>query len=51
MIEDAEHIDEELRLKYRYLDLRRPEMLERIKLRHEVFLQFENFCKSKDFLR
>ncbi len=49
MIEDAEHIDEELRLKYRYLDLRRPEMLERIKLRHEVFFAMREFLQKQGF--
>ena len=33
---DAEDIAENLRLKYRYLDLRRPEMLNRLRLRHQV---------------
>jgi aspartyl-tRNA synthetase len=36
MLDEAEHVDEELRLKYRYLDLRRPEMHHRLAMRHQV---------------
>ena len=35
-IEDRIDADELLRLKYRYLDLRRPEMTERLRVRHTV---------------
>ena len=36
MIEDRIDVGEDVRLKYRYLDLRRPIMQETIKLRHEI---------------
>lgn len=36
LIEDDVRVKEETRLKYRYLDLRRPVMLERLKMRQEV---------------
>ena len=35
-IEDYTEANEVLRLKYRYLDLRRPEMTRRMRLRHDV---------------
>ena len=34
--EDAEKTDEELRLNYRYIDLRRPQMQQKLKIRHQV---------------
>lgn len=36
ILDEAEHVDEELRLTYRYLDLRRPEMHQRLAMRHQV---------------
>ncbi len=35
-IEDGIHVDENLRLRYRYLDLRRPEMFKKLRLRHDI---------------
>ncbi|MBA7696934.1 Aspartate--tRNA ligase [subsurface metagenome] len=35
-IEDADKTTEELRLKYRYIDLRRPQMHNKLKIRHQV---------------
>lgn len=48
-IEDAEHVDEELRLKYRYLDLRRPEMNNHFKLRHDVIFAMREYFNEKGF--
>jgi aspartyl-tRNA synthetase len=49
MLENADQVDEELRLKYRYLDLRRPVMQERIKLRHEMFFAMREFLHQQGF--
>src|SRR5579872_2480427 len=42
-LEEAPHVDEELRLKYRYLDLRRPEMQAKFALRHNVVFAMREF--------
>lgn len=47
---DDDDINEDNRLKYRYLDLRRPEMLKRIKLRSEVTRTLRDYLDNKDFL-
>jgi len=47
-LEDAD-VEEELRLKYRYFDLRRPIMQERIGLRHKVIFALREFLNSQHF--
>jgi aspartyl-tRNA synthetase len=42
-IHDSSEINEEVRLKYRYLDLRRPVMQETMKMRHSVTKNIRNF--------
>ncbi|KLU58733.1 aspartate--tRNA ligase [Peptococcaceae bacterium CEB3] len=49
-IEDDLDVDETLRLKYRYLDLRRPEMQETLMLRHRVTQIMRNFFDGHGFL-
>jgi aspartyl-tRNA synthetase len=49
-IEDNVGSDEILRLKYRYLDLRRPEMQRSLVLRHQVAKAMRDFLDSKGFL-
>lgn len=49
-IDDAAEITENLRLKYRFLDLRRPSLQRTIRLRHDVALAVRNFLSSKGFL-
>ncbi len=48
-IQDGIDADETVRLRYRYLDLRRPEMQEILKLRHRVFRAFRNYLDNNGF--
>jgi aspartyl-tRNA synthetase len=50
VIADPPQASEELRLKYRYLDLRRPKMQRHIRLRHEAALAARNYLSKNGFL-
>lgn len=47
---DGYEIDEEIRLKYRYLDLRRSRMLHNLVVRHKAITFIRNFLISRDFI-
>ena len=49
-IQDNIDVDETLRLKYRYLDLRRPEMQHNLILRHRVAKAMRDFFDKRDFI-
>jgi len=49
-IADDLDVDEMIRLKYRYLDLRRPEMQRNIMLRHKTIKAIRDFLDKNDFL-
>jgi aspartyl-tRNA synthetase len=49
-ISDRTDASEDVRLKYRYLDFRRPVMFETLKMRHQVTKHIRNYLDSEGFL-
>ncbi|MFD1065356.1 aspartate--tRNA ligase [Oceanobacillus locisalsi] len=50
MIQDDVSIAEDIRLKYRYLDLRRPGLQETFQLRHQTTQSIRNYLNNNEFL-
>ena len=50
IIADDTDASEDVRLKYRYLDLRRPVMFNTFKMRHDVTKTIRNFLDTEEFL-
>lgn len=50
VIEDKTDVSEDVRLKYRYMDLRRPMMLDTLKLRHETTKVIRRFLDDNGFM-
>ena len=48
-LEEAAKVSEDLRLKYRYLDLRRPDMQRMLKLRHEMIFAMREYMNKHEF--
>ncbi|MCA9803140.1 MAG: aspartate--tRNA ligase, partial [Cyanobacteria bacterium HKST-UBA02] len=49
-VSEGRQVDESLRLKHRYLDLRRPDMQNNLKLRHRVTTSIRSYLDANEFI-
>jgi aspartyl-tRNA synthetase len=49
-LDSAGEVSEEVRLKYRYIDLRRPDVQKKLILRHKIIKAMRDFLDKKDFI-
>ena len=49
-IKDGVEVSEDVRLKYRYLDLRRASMQEKLRIKHKVYRSITNFLDGEGFI-
>lgn len=50
LLHEAQDVSEDLRLKYRYIDLRREDMQRTFNIRHQITQSVRNFLNNKQFL-
>ncbi|MGM0835894.1 MAG: aspartate--tRNA ligase [Bacillota bacterium] len=50
VIDNKTEVSEDIRLKYRYLDLRRPVMFDTLKMRHDVTRSIREFLNDQQFM-
>ncbi|HET8669843.1 MAG TPA: aspartate--tRNA ligase [Candidatus Saccharimonadales bacterium] len=50
LVNSDQHVNEEMRLKYRYLDLRRPKMQYMLKRRAEYYSLMRQYMEDRDFI-
>ncbi|WP_223702850.1 aspartate--tRNA ligase [Sutcliffiella deserti] len=50
VLDNKTEVSEDVRLKYRYLDLRRPVMFDTLKMRHEVTKSIREFLNDQQFM-
>ena len=49
-VTEQKEVSENIRLRYRYIDLRRPEMLQKLRFRSHITRQLRNFLDNNNFL-
>ncbi len=49
-VSGSENVSESMRLKYRYLDMRRPQLLNNLKMRHKMIMSIRNYMDKEGFL-